>query len=149
MKRGIRFEIPNQHGRFIAEILQPIDYKKYKWHIDRSEIWTSCNVGVPLFTDQYIGGHEFFELVNIGSYYMIFGVIKAFPQSALITKISKFEEFIESECEVILLVADSSFVDIYCKDKLLIDKLYNNAKSRSYKKLEYIDENDSRTGMYV
>lgn len=109
----------------------------------------SYNMERPLFTDRHIEGHEFYNLVSNNDYYMIFAAIKAFPKSAIITKISNFKDFMESECEFILLVADSSFVDIYCKDELSIDELYDNAKFRNYKNLEYIDENDSRTGMNV
>jgi Protein of unknown function (DUF2691). len=148
MNRGIRFEIPNQHGKFIAEVLQPIDCLHYEWHIDRDEIWKSHGVGVPLFTKQCMDGHEFLNLIN-SNYYVVFIVLKAFSQKMRSAKISTYEDFVRSECALLLLISDSRFVDIYCKDQIQLEKLYENAKHKYYRNLGYINENDSRTRMNV
>jgi hypothetical protein len=150
MNRGVRFKIPNQYGKFVVDVLEPVDCNKYTWYIDRNEIIVSTSDGCKeLFKDQVVKGTDFSNLINNNIYYMIFAVLKAFPDSVSITQIATYEDFINSKCEIIMLVADCTFTDVYCKDISLIEKLYDNAAAKRYTEIEYIDENDSRTGMYV
>jgi len=49
-----------------------------------------------------------------------------------------------------LLVVDSSYTTIYCKNDELVEGLYSNARNQDYTNIEYItDENDFRTGLTV
>ncbi|SMC92471.1 DUF2691 family protein [Sporomusa malonica] len=153
MYRGIRFQIPNEYGKFIAGILEPIDCVNFEWRVDfHTEIWKSVNgkLGEELFPDSVIKGADFFDLINSNTYYLIFANIQAYPEgSTSQSRIHKYEDFIASECQIIMLVADSSYVDVYCKEPLLIEKMHENAKSKGFESLKYIDENDSRTGIFV
>lgn len=131
-------------------MLEPVDCNKYSWYIDRDEIIVSTSDGCKgLFEDQVVKGTDFSNLINNNSYYMIFAVLKAFPDSVPITQIATYEDFINSKCEIIMLVADNTFTDVYCKDISLIEKLYDNAAAKGYTEIEYIDENDSRIGIYI
>ncbi|NOU91935.1 DUF2691 family protein [Paenibacillus sp. LMG 31456] len=37
MKRGLSFEIPNEYGRFLGEVLKPIDVSAFNWYIGCEE----------------------------------------------------------------------------------------------------------------
>jgi hypothetical protein len=66
--------------------------------------------------------------------------------------VSRVEKIIPTETYnnvFIFLIADSSYVEIYCKDPLLINIIYDTAKKVGYESLEFIDENDGRTRMSV
>lgn len=153
MYRGIRFQISNEYGNFIADILEPVDSGNFSWRADfHTEIWKSVNgkLDEELFPNPIMNGPEFFDLTHNNTYYMIFANIQAYPEgNTSFPRIHKYEDFVASECQVIMIVADSSYVDVYCKDSSLIEKLYDNAKSKGYKCIKYIDENDSRTGMFI
>ncbi|WP_420819440.1 DUF2691 family protein [Paenibacillus thalictri] len=50
-----------------------------------------------------------------------------------------------SDCELIVLIADSAYTSIYCKDSKVLRELYDNMESLKVDKLAYItDENDFR-----
>lgn len=153
MKRGVRFQIPNEYGKFIANILEPIDCTHFSWRADfHTEIWkcTDGKLDEELFPNPVVNGDEFYDLINNNIYYMIFATIKAFSKKGSSSiRIDTYKDFIASECEIIMLVADCSYTDVYCKDVLLIEKLYDNAKSKAYEYVEYIYEADSRTSMYA
>lgn len=76
--------------------------------------------------------------------------MKAFPQGKDIVEVKTYQEFLNSDCQLVLLVADSSFVIIYCKNRKMAEDLFNNAKDRGYDHVKYItDANDARTGFSV
>lgn len=153
MIRGVRFQIPNKYGKFIADILEPINSCNFSWSANfHTEIWKSVNgkLGEDLFPDSIMNGAEFFDLIHNNTYYLIFVNIQAYPESStLFSRIHTYEDFIASECKIIILVADSSYVDVYCKELSMIKMLHENAISKGYEHIEYIDESDSRTGMFV
>ncbi|WP_337588343.1 DUF2691 family protein [Paenibacillus gorillae] len=76
--------------------------------------------------------------------------MKAYPKGKRVVDVSTFDEFLKSDCHLVLLIVDSVYVTIYCKDKDQIESLYNNAVNKKYEKVEYVTEdNDFRTGLSV
>jgi hypothetical protein len=155
MLRGVSFLVPNEYGRYLAEILEPFYCSKYNWKLECStEIWKKKNgqQDVDLFDDvtDIVDGEIFGELIKNNIYYVIFATLKAFPKNAQLSRFNTYQEFLQSDCELCLLIADCSYVEIYCKNSLLIDKLFKNAEAKGYEQVQYIDEkNDYRTKMCV
>lgn len=57
-----------------------------------------------------------------------------------------YEDFLVSQCEIVLLIVDSSYVTIYAKDEHVIDCIHRKAVQNGYENIEYItDENNLRT----
>ncbi|WP_028552329.1 DUF2691 family protein [Paenibacillus sp. UNC451MF] len=51
--RGISFEISNEYGKWLVNILRPIDCKKYTWVIGSGEEYKHQNNDLtPLFPDE-------------------------------------------------------------------------------------------------
>ncbi|QKE75684.1 DUF2691 family protein [Arthrobacter citreus] len=152
MKRGISFEIPNQYGQFLADILKPVIIKDFNWFIigEESYLVVDENLDKPLFPEniQVINGSELDDKLKNNEYYLIFADLKAFPENKDSVEIRTYEEFLSSDCQLCLLITDCTYTDIYCKDLELIEKLYTNALQYNYENLSYItDSNDSRTGL--
>ncbi len=152
MKRGVSFLIPNAYGRYLAEILEPINCSKYQWKLERStEMWKKVpeQRDEDLFDDaNVVAGVDFDDLIKRNIYYIIFATINAFPNGTQLSNIDTYEDYVKSDCEICLLIADCSYVEVYCKDPLLINKLYDNANAKGFEKLGYInEENDYRTKM--
>ncbi|CAI8956421.1 MULTISPECIES: DUF2691 family protein [Bacillus] len=83
-------------------------------------------------------------LVN-NVYCIIFADLQVYPKDK-VSEIETYEEFVESECELVLFVVDSCYTVIYCKDKEKLELLYKNADSFGFKNIQFItDENDTRT----
>jgi hypothetical protein len=152
VKRGVRFVNLNKYDKFIYEILKPVNFCNYKWQLGFHEIYKILDNNFSsesLFSEETINGEDFFEIIKNNTYYMIFLELSAYRISSEIADISTYDEFVKSECELIMLVADSSYTDVYCKDEDLIEKIYMNAKNNQYENIEYIDENDERERMSV
>jgi hypothetical protein len=83
-------------------------------------------------------------------YYTIFADLKGFPRGEPISDIETYEDFLRSHCEILLLIIDSVYVSVYAKDGGLLNRLYDNAKRKGYRAVEWItDDNDFRTRMSV
>ncbi|MCP3779082.1 DUF2691 family protein [Paenibacillus sp. MZ03-122A] len=154
MNRGISFEIPNSYGNHLGEILKPIDITIFSWFIGGEESYfiVDDTLGGSLFPDMVTGmdGEDLKKIIDYNKYYLIFANLKAYPKGANIIDVMSYEEYIASECQIILLVIDSVYITVYCKDLEKLEDLYDHIKRKGYKSLEYItDENDTRTRLSV
>lgn len=83
MKVGIEFEIPNNFGKYINDILAPIDITHYKWKLDWIEMYIRENrdrknhtfenlkdFNIPDY--EVVEGSELERILNIDEYYIIF-----------------------------------------------------------------------------
>jgi hypothetical protein len=71
---------------------------------------------------------------------MIFVDIKVYPVGKDRASISTFKDFMESNCEIVFLCVDSGFVEIYYKDRKVLDTIHNNCTGEEFLKVEYITE---------
>ncbi|PSL36292.1 uncharacterized protein DUF2691 [Planomicrobium soli] len=153
MRRGISFEIPNEYGKFLWEILEPVDVAAFDWRIGSGETYRVVNdqLDKELFLDDknVIEGRRLKNLLDVNKYYIIFADLQAFPKNR-VARVETFEEFLESSCELVLLVVDCSYATIYCKNQETIESIHNNAITWGFESIEYITaENDPRTRLSV
>lgn len=154
MNRGIRFEIPNAYGRFLGEILKPMEVSNFDWFIGEEESYfvVDDTLGDSLFPDMIMGmnGEELQKIIDNNEYYLIFANLKAFPKGTQVTDVITYEDYVKSECQMVLLVIDSTYVSVYCKDLEKVEGLYNHISRQGFESLEYLtDENDTRTILSV
>lgn len=151
MKRGVFFELSNEYGKYLFDILQSIPLESYNWHIGYEEILMVDRVNETLFEDyEEIEGDELRRIIDSNTYYAIFAELKAFPKTSTITEIDTYEDFVSSDCEVIVLLVDCVYVEMYIKNQEVLETMYKHAKQMNYTRVEYIDDkNDGRTRMYV
>ncbi|MED4285332.1 DUF2691 family protein [Priestia megaterium] len=119
------------------------------WLIGEQEIYKVQDnklSDTPLLINNTILENEvFWNALNEGEYYVIFSDLKAYSTSN-ITTINTYADFLDSDCQLVLLIADSNIVTVYCKDSHLLETLYNQAAAKAFENTEYItDENDART----
>lgn len=153
MRRGISFEIPNKYGKWIEEMLKPIDITAFDWKIGSGESYKVIDgrLGEELFSSErsVIEGTELNNRINANQYYIISAELQTFPKNAVV-RVETFEEFMASNCQLVLLVVDSIYVTIYCKNQETIELLNKNAITCAFEDIEYItDENDARTSLSV
>ena len=146
MKKGIKFQVPNEWEMVIYNILQGIDFKKYIWKINNDEVYTedySKNNGF-LFPQEKeaFSTEEFIKIISQLPYYTVFVNIQAYLNEKDFAEIENYKQFNESKCELIIFVTDNIFVNIYAKSESIIEKIKENALLNRYEKIEYItDEN--------
>ena len=131
MKRGLTFEIPNKYGSLLGEVLKPIDITTLIWCIGGGESYKVVNNQLDedlfSFDKEIIEGAEVKNLLENNKYYIIFTDLKAYPKGKEFLHIETYEDFMVSNCELVLLVVDCSYTTIYCKNQEVIEFLYNNA----------------------
>lgn len=152
MKRGLTFEIPKKYGSVLGEVLKPIDITKYSWCIGSGEAYKVINnqLDKDLFPsgEEVIEGAQLITRLDNNEYYIIFTDLKAYPKGKEFSSIENYADFKISTCELALLVVDSIYVTIYCKDSEAIELLYKNAIECGFEKVDFItDENDPRTSL--
>jgi len=150
---GVRFEIPNEYGNYLSDILQPLPINCYQWLVDNDEIHLlNDNEFTNGFLfgddDRILSGERLFESSKNNTYYMVFLTLRAFLKDGIIKEVSKYEEFLESDCQIILAVYDCSYVMFWCKDSQLVSDMYKYALSKSYKDVKYISEEDLMAHKY-
>ncbi|WNQ10679.1 DUF2691 family protein [Paenibacillus aurantius] len=153
MKRGIRFEIPNEYGSFLGEMLKPMKITSFHWYVGSEEAYlvNENEIGESLFPDEIHGldGLLLKELIEKDTF-VIFANLKAFPKDKNVVDVHTYEEFMNSHCELVCLVTDCVYVDIYCKDKALLETLFENATRNRFENIHYLtNENDDRIRLSV
>ena len=148
MIRGISFQIPNEHGSHIGKILEGIHIESYIWKIVDDEV--ILNIDDDLFSTEILKGDELKRIICNPSYYMVFLNMQAFSAEGDTDTITTFSDFIKSNCEIVLLVCDCIFVDIYVKSKENVEIIKLNAERYKYEKIQYITaENDKSVGTFA
>ncbi|ASB69920.1 DUF2691 family protein [Bacillus subtilis] len=153
MNRGVSFQIPNEYGNFLWRILRPVEIANYRWQTSGESYFVVEGEldDEELFHDyEIVEGAVFEQQLKTNQYYTIFVELKAFPYGKMVNQVNTYEEFADSDCELVLLIADNSYVSIYCKNKKFIEKLYFNALQNDFEDVQFItDENDTRTSLTV
>lgn len=153
MKRGIFVDIPNEYDNLLWKVLKPIDITSFDWRVENEESYFILpdGLGPELFSEdnKVMSGLEFKKLIKDNIYYLIFADLKAYPKGEVLEEIETYEEFKESKCEVVVLVADGDYIHIYAKGQKAIELMYENAMNQGFY-VEYVtDENDGRTRLSV
>lgn len=154
MKRvGVRFKIPNEYGKFLSDILEVIPNNQFIWLVDSDEIYKIKNnefTAESLFGDEerVINGDKLVDIASNNAYYLIFLTLRAFIKHGNVERVSKYEQFLSSDCQMILAIYDSSYVMFWCKNDQLVLDMYNNALLKEYEDIKYISEDDLLQGKY-
>ena len=149
--RGLSFEIPNEYGRYLYDILEDNNIKKYFWKSGDGEAYYIENneLGAALFPQPYTyTGQDLYNRISAKHYYVIFADLKAFKEKTHVQEIATYDDFLNSQCEIALLIVDSTYVTIYIKDQHVTERLYRKAVHNGYENIAFItDENDLRTAV--
>ena len=140
---GLDFKIGNEYNNYLYKIFSSIDLSKYLWEIVTDDIICNENKNEGLFSSRYIDGKNFMNEISKSNYYLIFANLKAFPINAKPKRIENFNDFWESDCQMILLCVDSEFINFYCKDKVLLESVYRNCKKNGFKSIEFVTFEDA------
>ena len=147
--RGISFEIPNAFGKYLYEILDKIEITEFIWRIGGGEAYyvEANKLDTTLLpSGSIVDGNTLKNIISKKDYYLIFADLKGFTKEEDVREIATYQEFLESKCQFVLLVVDSSWIYIYSKDPDIIKQLHSNAVAGKYENINYLtDENDTLT----
>lgn len=146
-KMGVFFQVPNDSTDNISNLLEPVPFYEYQWLINNDEILKRNNSQITdedLFKeeDRIIDGQKLYDILSANDYYTIFINLYAFPKHADIKPICNYEEFLKSDCHIVISIFDSSYVMFWCKNNQFISNMYNYVMKRSYEDVRYISNKD-------
>lgn len=150
MKRGIFCNIPDNTSLFLRQLLAPIDFTHYRWQNERDEMYLDEAPSEPVFQEEpYILDGDTFERQLSRPHTVFLADFKAFPlTSDALAPIETYDDFLASDCVLIVLVVDSEYAVVYSKQQATIQALYDNAVHENFPNVAFLtDDNDSRTQM--
>lgn len=143
---GIRFEIPNEWNNYLSLIFNDVDDKSFNWIISDEEIFLADYS--DLFKESIYKNSTFKEVISNNKYYLISGNILAFKSSNY-KDINTYEDFQNSDCEILVVVVDSYYVDVYVKNDKILEQIRNNAIDNKFKNIEYIIKGSNRNIFHI
>ncbi|MGO5549103.1 DUF2691 family protein [Wansuia hejianensis] len=145
MIRGVSFNIPQLKSNTLWKIFSAIDINKYYWYIIQSqtEVWDNL-LENDFFKQECYPGEEFSTCIQ-SNHYIVFLKLQAYSTFTNMRNMCEYNDYIKSDCQLILLVHDCEYVELYSKDQYTINLIYQRAAANGYKEIEYImDNNDGR-----
>lgn len=150
MIRGISFEIPQITTDTLYKIFSTIDISKYCWYNikNQTEVWDE-SLKKDFFCKEYYSSQDFLKCIQ-SNYYIVFLKLQAYSLSHNFKNICSYNDFIDSDCQLILLINDCEYVEIYSKDQNVLSAIFQAAINSNYNNIRYItDTNDGRTKMNI
>lgn len=140
--------IYKKSDRLLYDFFDDIHIENYEWKIDYEEILFDKNNS--FFDSMILDGHEFKKCISRMNYYIIFADIKAYLIGSKKDEVLTYNDYINSNCEMIFLCSDAHFIDFYCKNRKNLKKVYQNCVKNNYDSISIKTiENDTRTRMSV
>ena len=155
MKSGIysiSFRInPTMSQTILLEIFDGTPIENYFWInvTSQNEVWESIESGGSRLTEKFYRGSDFKSALAL-SHYIIFLKMQAYRSPVEYNNISTFDDFIDSNCELMILVYDCYNVEIYCKDYSVFSKIEKNIRLKNFDKISVFDyKSFGRTGLNI
>ena len=152
---GLVFQIRNEHGKQLYEILEGNSDSSWYWSIVPEESYYSSSNNLndfssPLFleSETMMDGQSFMKHISKEDYYLIFADIKAFPTLESIVTINNETDFMNSSCKLGLIVVDSVQVIIYSQEKQILLDISERAESVGYRDIRFLNNKDTISAVW-
>lgn len=146
---GYKFEVEENCNNFLNVLLSNIDLNEYYVLVKEDEtlprdiISLDCN---SLFAKSIYKYQDFYYELKNRNYYQIFMRLDFSKTPTDEEEILSPLECLQSNIDLIILVTDSIYGEVYCKDKKLLARIFLNLKkSRTFKKIEGADIRKRKT----
>lgn len=151
MLRGISFMVSQtMNTKLLYKLFSCIEVQQYDWYniLSQCESWAD-SIGNEFLVRSYYSGKEFSNLIS-NPHYLVFTKLEAYHTAPIKTNISTYDEFVKSTCDLIVLINDADYVELYAKSQDQTKLLYCNAIQKGWKDVKYLTEiTDKRKSMFV
>lgn len=129
----LSFEIAKPGSAILWQILKCVPVENYTWYniASQDEAWRK-DMDLPLFQKYCYRGEEFKVQIQQPQF-VIFSKLQAYSNPPRkMHNLCSLQDFRESDCDLLLLIYDCTFVEIYAKDPTILSLLYQNALDQGY-----------------
>lgn len=145
--RGFEFVLMQGKSLQISKLFQGIMLKDMQIYISESEIFRNNQ---PVQNGTTLIDSMIKEHVEIPNSWIHNLVLYLYPSSATASAIRTYKDLLDSDCELVLLVYDMSYVEIYVKDSDLLKQLLNNVAQMPVVNLDIkTDQTDLRSEFFI
>ena len=125
---------------FDAEELTKEEYDQYPCPTVGFIDWNGTTSRRVYFKRPVVSGEEFAHRIASSKYYLVECDIKAYPPGAESTRtyIKTYDEFIDSDCQIILHYYDTLFIRLFCKDEKVAEAVLDNCKEFGFDNVEVL-----------
>ena len=148
--RGLSFKISNPRGFPLLEIFTCVNVNNYCWYVvgSQNDTWDSKMERLLLDHSRY-DGFSFSETIK-QEHFVIFLKLQAYFPHDEYGELLSYDDFQKSKCQLLVLMHDCCYVDMYIKDQAIIEETYQYVVSSGYQNVRYLkDDNDTRTRLSV
>ena len=141
MFQGISFTIKQDlHINILQSIFKGVGVDNYNWYniLEQNEV-LSDTFDKNTFDCDYYDGESFKTEIKKG-HYIVFLKLQAYFDKKKFFNIHTCDELIHSDCQILVLIYDSEFVEVYSKDELIIGTVYKNAVLNKFKDIQLISD---------
>ena len=146
---GIQIDVDCSKAKYtgiLAKILSGIDVEKYVWR----SFLTQCEVmskTEEYFTREIYPGKAFLQEIK-GAYYILFLKLQAHIENEDMEEIVTYEDFIKSDCQLMVLVCDCYEFEFFSKQRTIIDSICNTACSNGYHNYRFISDAELKSRIF-
>lgn len=150
MIKGITFEIPQKVTNTLWNILETVDVTEYYWINIKNQTETfDEQLADDFLLQECYDGYSFQKLINC-NHYIISLKLQAYTSSHNFESIHTYDEFLKSDCQIVILIYDCEFVEIYSKKLSITNSIYQQAIDNGYNNVVFLtDSNDCRSVMDI
>lgn len=138
---GIEFKIPNVWGTVLNDILDGIKPEDLIFKLGYEEVFLENNEF--LFKENIYSGLEFSKLIKNKKYYTVFLDLKLYEKNANYDDdIKNYDDFLNSNCKLILIITDCEYVKIYSKDIKYLNIIKENVIKHNFSNIVDINKRE-------
>lgn len=138
---GIEFKIPNVWGTLLNDILDGIKLEDLIFKLGYEEVFLSNNEF--LFKEDIYSGLEFSKLIKNKKYYTVFLNLKLYDKNTNYDDdIENYNDFLNSNCKLILIITDCEYVEIYSKDIKYLNIIKENVIKHNFSNIVDINKRE-------
>lgn len=149
MIRGISFLIPNKYGSVLKLIFENVNVEAFTWYNIEGQDQVFGAHNAFIFDQNQYSGEQFKRIIEQDDYYTLSVKLQASPINQF-ENINNYNDFLNGVTQIVLLICDGIYVEVYIKDWQIVNIIKSNAQRYHFSDIEYItDENDQRTAFNV
>lgn len=149
MNRGICFEVPRHRKNVLLDFFSCLE-ETYDWFcvLEQTDVLDEITKK-DLFKKMLYSQTEIIELLKV-KHNVYFLKLVAFKETKSVSNISNYDKFLSSESQIVILINDCVYCEVYVKDIKLTSKLFEVLTAYGYANVEYItDKSDQRVKFNV
>lgn len=136
---GLRFKINNAYDTYLEKIFHQINISQYCWQILQDDVFDENNQF--LFNQTFYQGSAFKEVLQNKKYYII--SLKMIASKTNTSQdVQNYTNFKKSKACFMIKIIDNIFVDIFSKDKSIINIIESNLVKLNIKNIEHMNSNN-------